>query len=497
MEFGLSYDAGSITVLEGLEAVRKRPGMYIGSTGPRGLHHLVYEVVDNAVDEALAGLLRHDRSHAPRRRRSPGPRQRPRHPRRRAPGGAPPGGRGRDDHAARGRQVRQQVLRGLRRPARRRRVRGQRAVGPARGRGAPGRLRLDPGLRPRRPDGPARARGRDRRPRHHHHVLAGRRRSSRPPTGTSRPCPAGSRRWPSSTGAWPSRSPTSAGTSRGKPGISTAGGIADFVRHLNASKEPVHASVIEFGEEGDGIAAEIAMQWNASYTESVYTFANTINTAEGGTHEEGFRAALTTVVNKYARGPEAAPGEGRQPHRRRRARGPDRDRLGQAGRAAVRGADQDQARQHRGQVVRAEGLQRPPAGLVRPQPRRGQGHHQQGQPGRPGPDRGPPGARPDPAQVAARLHLAAGQAGRLPVHRPGQVRDLRGRGRLGRRLGQGRPRPEVPGDPADPRQDHQRGEVADRPRAQEQRGPGDDHGAGRRASTTSSTSPSSATTRSS
>jgi DNA gyrase subunit B len=79
------------------------------------------------------------------------------------------------------------------------------------------------------------------------------------------------------------------------------GGIADFVHYLNASKEPVHATVIDFGDEGDGIAAEIAMQWNNSYAESVHTFANTINTAEGGTHEEGFRAALTTIVNKYAR----------------------------------------------------------------------------------------------------------------------------------------------------------------------------------------------------
>jgi DNA gyrase subunit B len=80
-----------------------------------------------------------------------------------------------------------------------------------------------------------------------------------------------------------------------------AGGIADFVRYLNSSKEPVHASVVEFGEDGDGISAEIAMQWNGSYSESVHTFANTINTAEGGTHEEGFRAALTSIINRYAR----------------------------------------------------------------------------------------------------------------------------------------------------------------------------------------------------
>jgi DNA gyrase subunit B len=79
------------------------------------------------------------------------------------------------------------------------------------------------------------------------------------------------------------------------------GGIADFVRYINASKEAVHASVIEFGDEGEGISVEIAMQWNSSYSESVHTFANTIGTVEGGTHEEGFRAALTSIVNRYAK----------------------------------------------------------------------------------------------------------------------------------------------------------------------------------------------------
>jgi DNA gyrase subunit B len=80
-----------------------------------------------------------------------------------------------------------------------------------------------------------------------------------------------------------------------------AGGIADFVRYINNSKEPVHGSIIDFDEEAEGISVEIAMQWSGAYTESVHTFANTINTAEGGTHEEGFRAALTAIVNRYAR----------------------------------------------------------------------------------------------------------------------------------------------------------------------------------------------------
>src|SRR5437763_426069 len=79
------------------------------------------------------------------------------------------------------------------------------------------------------------------------------------------------------------------------------GGIADFVRHLNATKDAIHKSVVYFGADGTGMAVEVAMQWNATYAESVYTFANTINTHEGGTHEEGFRAALTSVINRYAR----------------------------------------------------------------------------------------------------------------------------------------------------------------------------------------------------
>src|SRR6185369_6491945 len=78
------------------------------------------------------------------------------------------------------------------------------------------------------------------------------------------------------------------------------GGLADFVRHLNATKDPIHNSVVHFEEVADGIEVEIAMQWNASYTESVYTFANTINTHEGGAPQERFRAALTNTIQRWA-----------------------------------------------------------------------------------------------------------------------------------------------------------------------------------------------------
>ncbi|MFC4376521.1 DNA topoisomerase (ATP-hydrolyzing) subunit B [Nocardia halotolerans] len=79
------------------------------------------------------------------------------------------------------------------------------------------------------------------------------------------------------------------------------GGLVDFVRHINRTKSAIHNSVVGYTAKGTGHELEVAMQWNSGYSESVHTFANTINTHEGGTHEEGFRSALTTVVNKYAK----------------------------------------------------------------------------------------------------------------------------------------------------------------------------------------------------
>src|SRR5262245_54578211 len=78
------------------------------------------------------------------------------------------------------------------------------------------------------------------------------------------------------------------------------GGISDFVRHINANKDPLHKHVVYFDGENDDGAVEVAMQWNSSYSEAVFTFANNINTSEGGTHLSGFRAALTGTLNKYA-----------------------------------------------------------------------------------------------------------------------------------------------------------------------------------------------------
>jgi DNA gyrase subunit B len=304
MEFGLSYDARSITVLEGLEAVRKRPGMYIGSTGERGLHHLVYEVVDNSVDEALAGeadtievtLL--------------------------ADGGVRVKDNGRgipvDEHPVEHRPAVEVVMTTLHAGGK---FDGKSYAvsGGLHGVGVSVVNALSVLLEVEvRRDGyvwtQVYERGDPMGP-----VERGAATGDHGTTTTF---------WPDNTifetTDWSfetlsrrmqemaflnknlSISLTDLRTldESGQPRAARyqyAGGIADFVRYINASKDPVHGSIIDFDEEAEGISVEIAMQWTGSYTESVHTFANTINTTEGGTHEEGFRAALTTIVNRYAR----------------------------------------------------------------------------------------------------------------------------------------------------------------------------------------------------
>jgi len=307
----LSYDARSITVLEGLEAVRKRPGMYIGSTGDRGLHHLVQEVVDNSVDEALAGYcdaievtLLPD-------------------------GGVRVEDNGRgipvDMHPVEKRPAVEVVLTTLHAGGKFD-AKSYAVSGGLHGVGVSVVNALASHL-----DLAIRRDGYVWRQSYERGAPIGplERGEESAETGTITTF------WPDAmifeTTTWnfetlsrrlqemaflnrgltitltderPDADTADAGTDSAGPRVVTylyKGGISDFVRYLNSSKEPVHASVIDFGEDGDGISAEIAMQWNGSYSESVHTFANTINTAEGGTHEEGFRSALTSIINKYAR----------------------------------------------------------------------------------------------------------------------------------------------------------------------------------------------------
>jgi DNA gyrase subunit B len=316
MEFLLSYDARSITVLEGLEAVRKRPGMYIGSTGERGLHHLVYEVVDNSVDEALAGYA--DNIEVTLL----------------ADGGVRVVDNGRgipvDEHPVEKRPALEVVLTTLHAGGKFDGKSyavsgGLHGVGVSVVNALSSRLDMEV-LKDGYVWRQSYAGGDPATP-----LVRG---EETPETGTVTTF------WPDATifettdwsfetlsrrlqeTAFLNRglrisltderprqadeddADAAPGAAVGKARVAVyqyPGGIADFVRYLNASKDAVHGSIIEFGDEQPGMSVEIAMQWNASYTESVHTFANVINTAEGGTHEEGFRAALTSVINKYAR----------------------------------------------------------------------------------------------------------------------------------------------------------------------------------------------------
>ena len=309
MELLLSnYDARSITVLEGLEAVRKRPGMYIGSTGERGLHHLVYEVVDNSVDEALAGYATDIQVTLL------------------ADGGVRVNDDGRgipvDEHPVEHRPAVEVVLTTLHAGGK---FDGESYAvsGGLHGVGVSVvnalAVRLDVEVRrdgyvwsqtyaARRPGGDlCTAASRRTRPgttttfwpdaddlRDHRVVL----RDAVPAAagdGVPQPGPAdlADRRAAAKVVSEDDEDDRPGRLQVGWCGKARTvvyeypGGIADFVRYLNASKEPVHARSSSSATSRRACRLEIAMQWNASYTESVHTFANVINTAEGGTHEEG------------------------------------------------------------------------------------------------------------------------------------------------------------------------------------------------------------------
>ena len=297
----MSYDAKSITVLEGLEAVRKRPGMYIGSTGERGLHHLVYEVVDNAVDEALAGhadtvvctLL--------------------------ADGGVRVYDNGRgipvDRHPVEKRPAVEVVLTTLHAGGKFDGKSyavsgGLHGVGVSVVNALSSRLEVEI-LR----DGFTwtQAYTDGGKP-----VASLRKGEATRKSGTTVSFWADATIFETTTYSFETLARRLQEMAFLNAGLSITlrderdevpnevvyhykGGLEDFVKHLNATKNSAHDSVIHFNAEVQGMALEVAMQWNGTYTESVYTFANTINTHEGGTHEEGFRAALTSVVNRFAR----------------------------------------------------------------------------------------------------------------------------------------------------------------------------------------------------
>ncbi|MGJ7449338.1 DNA topoisomerase (ATP-hydrolyzing) subunit B [Aquipuribacter sp. MA13-13] len=316
------YDASNISVLEGLEAVRKRPGMYIGSTGPRGLHHLVYEVVDNSVDEALAGhcdaieitLLDN--------------------------GGVRVVDDGRgipvDMHPVEKKPALEVVL----------------TVLHAGGKFGGGGYAVSGGLHgvgvsvvnalSKRLDVEVRRQGYHWRMSFVDGVPTGPLERGEPTdtTGTSVTFWASEETFETveyDAETLRSRFQQMAFLNKGlqltivdertahvtdgedvvdggdrsdatremRTTYKYDGGLVDYVKHLNSSKksDPVHDEILSFEAEAEDkhISVEIAMQWTLAYSESVHTYANTINTHEGGTHEEGFRAALTSLVGRYAR----------------------------------------------------------------------------------------------------------------------------------------------------------------------------------------------------
>jgi DNA gyrase subunit B len=300
---GASYDAQDITVLEGLEAVRKRPGMYIGSTGVMGLHHLIYEVVDNSVDEALAGhctevsvRIHPDNSVT-----------------------VVDNGRGIPVamHEKEKRPAVEVVLTVLHSGGKFGDGGGYKVSGGLHGVGVSVVNALSEQLRVEiRRDGHVWTQEYSRgAPQGELHK--GAKLSSGESTGTIVTFLADADIFETLEFDYHTleeRLRETAFLTRGlkisivderAEGHSAEfqydGGIEDFVSYLNENKDTVHRKVVFFAGESEEGAAEVAMQWNSSYQESIHSFANNINTSEGGSHLSGFRSALTRTLNKYAR----------------------------------------------------------------------------------------------------------------------------------------------------------------------------------------------------
>jgi DNA gyrase subunit B len=298
----VAYAAKDISILKGLQPVRERPGMYIGSTGPSGLHHLVYEVVDNSVDEALAGYAHHIEVTLL------------------ADGGCRVVDDGRgipvDPHPEYPDKSAAEIVLTMLHAGGKFGGEGYKISGGLHGVGVSVVNALSRRLEL--------VVHRDGGEWHQTFVDGGE------PTGPLTRV-GDSDRTGTSVTFWPDpeimeevefRAQTLVERLREMAFLNKGleivfrderpaepvqqvfrydGGIVDFVAHLNASKEPLFQRVISITDAYDQGEVEIAMQWNTGYYEGIHSFANNIGTTEGGMHEEGFKKALTNVVNRYAR----------------------------------------------------------------------------------------------------------------------------------------------------------------------------------------------------